>query len=135
MLLVELHQLLLLALLVLLVLSLDPLHLRREPLHLLHRVKLLDGEGQQDCPDQNRQEDDRPAPRPADDAVDRLEDRLEDVYERLEDRCGYKQVGHALRGAVFASAGAFVAGGVFVMGMRSLTVLPGLKFSVALAFV
>ena len=81
---IELHDLLLLALLVVLVLRLDRFQLGRHPLELLHRVELLEGQRQQQRPDHNRQRDDRPTPRPADHAVEEDQDRTEDVDQRLE---------------------------------------------------
>ena len=84
-LLVELHDLLLLALLVFLVLVLDLLQLRRHPLKLLHRVKLLHCQRKQQRAHRDRQQDDRPAPRHPDAVVEELQHRLEHVDQRLED--------------------------------------------------
>ncbi len=89
-LLVELHHLLLLALLVVLVLGLDRLHLRRQLLHALHRAELLDGQREQDRAHAHRQQHDRPAPGHPDAVVEERQDRLEDVDQRLEDVRGDK---------------------------------------------
>jgi hypothetical protein len=78
-LLVELHHLLLLALLVVLVLGLDRLQLRLHPLHLLHRVELLDGQRHEDRAHDDREQDDREAPGDPHVVVEELEDRLEDI--------------------------------------------------------
>ena len=84
-LLVELHQLLVQALAVALVLRLDRLHLRHVRLHALHRVDLLDHDRHERDPDDDRQRDDRPAPREADRVVQVLEQPRERVLDRAED--------------------------------------------------
>src|SRR5437763_10416078 len=84
-LLVEGHDLLLLALLVVLVALLDPLHLRRQSLQRLHRAHLLEGERQNRQPDHHCQADDRHAPAESEVVVEELEDRLVEVDQRLEE--------------------------------------------------
>ncbi len=81
---VELHQLLVLLLLVRLVLLLNLLHLRREPLQVLHRVDLPHGERHEQDPDDHRQRDDRPRPRQADAEVQPVEDVPRRMLERRE---------------------------------------------------
>ncbi len=80
-LLIELHQLLLLALFVFLVLFFERVYLRREPLHLLHRLQLAIGQRDQDGPDQDRQADDRQAPAAAHNVV---VDEHHDVFEQRD---------------------------------------------------
>src|SRR3954471_4033567 len=82
---VELHHRLLLALLVVLVALLDLLHLRLQPLKCLHRAHLLEGERQDQHPDDHRQPDDRSAPAQADVVVPEPQHGLIDVDQRLED--------------------------------------------------
>jgi hypothetical protein len=85
-LLVELHHLLVQALLVVLVLRLQFLDVGRQALKRLHRLELLQGQRQQRRAHHDRQADDRQAPAAAHDVVvDEHQDRLEDVDERLED--------------------------------------------------
>ena len=81
-LLVEAHDLFLLALLVGLVLLLERLELRREHLEPLHRVDLLDGERHHHHPHHQREDDDRERPRETARRVQPLEDVREDVLER-----------------------------------------------------
>ena len=63
---VELHQLFVLALLVVLPLLLQRLHLRRVRLQVLHRVDLLDRDRDEQDPHDHGEGDDRPGPREAD---------------------------------------------------------------------
>ena len=81
---VELHQLLVLLLLVRLVLLLDLLHLRREPLQVLHRVDLPHGERHEQDPHEHRQRDDRPRPGQADVEVQPVEDVPRQMLERRQ---------------------------------------------------
>ena len=84
-LLVEAHDLLLLALLVLLVALLDPLHLRRQPLERLHRADLLEGQRQDREPYHDRQADDRHPPSEPQLVVEELQDSLVDVNQGLNE--------------------------------------------------
>ena len=88
-LLVELHRLLLQALLVVLVLGLDLLDLRLESAQRVHRADLLDRQRQDQEPHDHRERHDRPSPaeagvvvQPLDHPVGRVDQRLEDVRER-----------------------------------------------------
>jgi hypothetical protein len=83
-LLVELHQLLLLTLLVVLVLGLQRFQLRLQALEGLHRAELLQRQRHEQRADDHRQEHDREAPAGAQVVVEDLEHRLEHVDERLE---------------------------------------------------
>jgi hypothetical protein len=84
-LLVELHHLLVEALLVALVALLELLHLGREALHVLHPADALVGERQDRDPHDHGQHHDRPAPAQPDRVVPELEDDVGDVDQRLED--------------------------------------------------
>ena len=83
---VELHDLLLLALLVLLVLLFQRVDLRGHALHLLHRLQLPVGDRHEDCPNQDRQTHDRQPPAEAeqDVIVNEHHDRFEQGDQRRE---------------------------------------------------
>jgi hypothetical protein len=84
-LLVERHRLPLQALPVRAVLLAQPLDLRGDLGHPVHRAQLLERQRQQQGADQHRERDDRETPSQPDVVVKELEDRLEDVDQRLED--------------------------------------------------
>src|SRR5262245_26176665 len=84
---VELHQLLVLPLLVVLPALLDLLHLRRVHLEVLHGVDLPHHHGHEEDPHHDDERDDRPGPRQADRVVEPLEDSGEDVLEGRENAC------------------------------------------------
>ena len=95
-LLVELHQLLLLALFVVLVALFDLLHLGRQPLHLLHRLQLAVGQRNQHRPDQHRQEHDRQPPAaPHQVVVDEHHDPFEEADQGREGVLDYVREDHA----------------------------------------
>ena len=82
-LLIEFHQLLLLALFVLLVLFFQRVYLRSEPLHLLHRLELPEGQRHEHRADQHGEAHDRQAPAPTHDVV---VDEDHDVFEQRDQR-------------------------------------------------
>ena len=100
MLLVEGHDLLLLALLVVLVALLDPLHLRRQSLQRLHRAHLLEGEREDRQPHDDREADDREPPAEPHCVVPELDDRVVDVDQGLEDVRDYEHRSGRVAGCV-----------------------------------
>ncbi len=81
---VELHQLLVLPLLVVLPALLDLLHLRRMRLEVLHRVDLPHRHRDEHEPDEHDERDDRPRPREPCGRVEPLEEVGEEVLDRPE---------------------------------------------------
>jgi hypothetical protein len=68
-----------------LVLLLDPLHLGRVRLQVLHRVDLPDGQRDEQHADDHDERDDRPRPGQPDGVVQVREHPREQIFERGED--------------------------------------------------